>query len=363
MTTFPTLTARPNGRHTHKANGLATEAQCPYCGHPISRKEFEKIRARIEAEERARIADVEKALKDRFAAETAKAETQAKAAIEKAGKDAMKFAEAKIKAVAASHDAVVAARLEAQRIRLESKTAETIVAERTKMFAEKAALEHQLADMQRRLQAKTAHQLGEPAEVDLFDALTAAFPEDRIWRVVKGQPGPDVVVEVIHNGAAVGKIVLDSKNHKSWQNKFTSKLRADQLIEGADFAILSSSVFPAGAQQLHLQDNVIVATPARVPVLVHLLRRQIVDNHRLKLTAAARDEKAEKLLGYIISPGCTDLFDRIVKLTADMADLDLKETSAHQTVWKKRGELIRGVQVIHDEFSTAVSAIIAGEMS
>src|SRR5213079_2880233 len=98
----------------------------------------------------------------------------------------------------------------------------------------------------------TAFQLGEPAERDLFAALETAFPDDRLWRVVKGQPGPDVVVEVIHNGEPVGKIILDSKNHARWSNKFTAKLRADQLAEGADFAILSASVFPAGAQQLHI---------------------------------------------------------------------------------------------------------------
>lgn len=362
MTTLEIPTRRPNGHDPHRSTGNA-EAQCPYCGQPISRKEFKEIQARIEGEERTRIADVEKALKAQFAAEKARADAQAKAAIDKAGKDAMKFAEQKIKAVSASHDAVVAARLEAQRIRLENKTAETLVTERTKMFAEKAALEQQLADMQRRLQAKTAHQLGEPAEVDLFDALTAAFPDDRISRVVKGQRGPDVIVEVMHGGAAVGSIVLDSKNHKAWQNKFTAKLRADQLAEGAEFAILSTSVFPAGEAQMCLRDNVIVASPQRVPVLVHLLRRQIVENDRLKLTTAARDEKADKLLDYITSPGCTDLFDRIVKLTVDMVDLDRAETTAHQKTWGKRADLIRGVQALHDEFSSAVSAIIAGEPS
>ena len=130
--TTETNTRHTNGQETHAAHAGgagAAVAQCPYCGQPISRKEFKEIQARIEGEERARIADVEKALKDRFAAEKAKAEAQAKAAIEKAGKDAMKFAEAKIKAVAASHDAVVAARLEAQRIRLENKSAEARVAE------------------------------------------------------------------------------------------------------------------------------------------------------------------------------------------------------------------------------------------
>jgi hypothetical protein len=361
MTNLDNVNDRPNGHDANRRTDNA-KAQCPYCGQPISRKEFREIQARIQTEERTRIADVEKMLKDRFASEKAKTEAQGKAAIEKAQKDAMKFAEAKIKAVAASHDAVVAARLEAQRIRLENKTAEAIVTERTKMFAEKAALEQQLADMQRRLQAKTAHQIGEPAEVDLFDALVAAFPDDRISRVVKGQKGPDVIVEVVHGGDVVGKIVLDSKAHARWSNRFTAKLHEDCIREGGSFSILSTSVFPAGAQHLHIQDNVIVATPARVPVLVHLLRRQIIENHRLRLTTAARDEKAERLLTYIVSPGCTDLLDKIAKLTADMATLDATETAAHQKTWTRRADLIRGVQAVHNEFSSAVSAIIGGEL-
>jgi hypothetical protein len=36
-----------------------SEATCPYCGQPISRKEFREIQVRIEIEERARIGKVE----------------------------------------------------------------------------------------------------------------------------------------------------------------------------------------------------------------------------------------------------------------------------------------------------------------
>ena len=107
----------------------------------------------------------------------------------------------------------------------------------------------------------------------------------------------------------------------------------------------------------------IVADPARVVVLAHLLRRQILENHRLKLSTEARDEKGERLLAYISSPTCTDLLDRIVNLTGDMTCLDRLETAAHQKTWSKRTDLIRSLQTIHEEFSTTVSAIISGESS
>jgi uncharacterized Zn finger protein (UPF0148 family) len=101
--TIETITTRPAG-HTHKPTGGVDETSCPYCGQPISRKEFREIQARIEGEERARIAKVEQALKDRFGREKAQAEAKMKAEIEKAKKDATKAA-----------DTVIAARLKAQR--------------------------------------------------------------------------------------------------------------------------------------------------------------------------------------------------------------------------------------------------------
>jgi hypothetical protein len=356
MTTLESVNARAAG-HIHSS--ISTdETCCPYCGRPISRKEFKEIQTRIEDEERARISKMEQALKDKFARETAQAEAKKKAEIEKAQKEAAKVADTKMKLLIANQDAVIAARLKTQREAAEKKLAEAVSAERTKMFGEKLKLEEQLQDMQRRLQRKTAHELGEPAEVDLYEALAAALPDDRISRVAKGVKGPDVIVEVVHNGAVVGSIVLDSKNHARWLHAFTRKLRADQLAGGADFAILSSSVFPAGAQQLHIQDGVIVANPARVVMLVHLLRRQVIQNHVLKLGSEARNEKADKLYSFIISPACTDLLDRIVKLTEDMAALDFKEASVHETTWKKRADLIRGVQASHDEFSATMSRII-----
>lgn len=175
---------------------------------------------------------------------------------------------------------------------------------------------------------------------------------------MKGQKEPDIILEIVNNGAVIGSIAIDSKNHARWQNSFTRKLRADQLAEGADFAILSSNVFPSGAQQLHIQDGVIVASPGRVPVLVHLLKRQILQSHSLKLGSEGRNEKATRLLDFIVSPACTDLLDRNVKLTEELAAVDVKEASSHKATWRKRAELIRGIRSIHDSFAENIDRII-----
>ena len=103
------------GPHVDEADLHADAAQCPYCGAPLSRKEFEEIRGRIEAEERARAAKVEQALKDRFARERQQAEVKAKVAVEQAKKEAVQLAERQIKTLKANQEAVIAARLKTQR--------------------------------------------------------------------------------------------------------------------------------------------------------------------------------------------------------------------------------------------------------
>src|SRR4051794_15357233 len=78
---------RQNGHDSDHRVGLA-DAQCPYCGQPVSRRAFREIKARIEAEERVRIAKVEQTLKARFVRERQDTAVAAQQAIEKAKKDA-----------------------------------------------------------------------------------------------------------------------------------------------------------------------------------------------------------------------------------------------------------------------------------
>jgi hypothetical protein len=312
----------------------ADETQCPYCGQPISRKQYREIRAQIEAQETARIAKVEQTLKDRFAEQ--------------------------VKLLKASQDTSIKRRLEAQRQTLEKAKAEAVATERTKAYAERMRLDTQLQDLQRKLQRKTANELGDEGEVDLFEALRREFPHDTVTRVAKGVLGPDIIHRVVHNGAVIGTIVVDSKNTSRFLPRFVTKLRADQHREQADQAIISTTAFPPGARQLKVIDNVIVAAPAWVAVVMHLLRRHIVQMHVLRVGNEARQEKAEALHQFIVSPAGIALLDRIVRLTDDLTRLDARETTAHQKVWRERANLIAAIRDAKDRFSDTIDGIIGG---
>lgn len=331
--------------HDRGHDGESVET-CPLCGSALTGARYRAAMARLERVEKERMAAQEAALKTEFAEQqrqmAAKAAAETAAQVEKARKEASKVAAAALAPKVA--EAV----------------AQAVQTERTKVYGEKLALEQQLEDMKRKLQRKSAHDIGEPAEVDLHAALTAAFPEDRISRVAKGVRGPDVIVEVVYQSVVAGKIILDSKDHKAWQNKFASKLRDDQIAANADFAILSTTVFPAGKQHIHVQDNVIVASPARVPVLVELLRRLVIQNHLLKLSIEARSEKADAVFDFITSAACSDLFERVAKLTSEMDAIDRAEIAGHEKVWSRRADLNRAIRSAYEEFAGTVQRIIGG---
>jgi hypothetical protein len=69
--------------------------------------------------------------------------------------------------------------LQAQRTTLEKSKSTAVKAEREKYFREKLRLEEQLQEMQRRLQKKTANELGDEGELDVYEELRRAFSNDR----------------------------------------------------------------------------------------------------------------------------------------------------------------------------------------
>lgn len=87
---------------------------------------------------------------------------------------------------------------------------------------------------------------------------------------------------------------------------------------------------------------------------------KIIENHPFKFGSEARDEKAARLLDFVMSPVCIDLLDCIMKLTDELVALDHKETEVHAATWKKRGELIRAVRDQRDQIADAFSRITHG---
>lgn len=250
------------------------------------------------------------------------------------------------------------ARLAEQREALEKSGQATLNEERSKAFKEKQKLEDAVQDLQRQLQKKSTEELGEGAEVDLYEVLKAEFPDDKIARVPKGTAGADIIHDVQHNGMVCGRIVYDSKNREAWRTEYVAKLRIDQIAAKADHAVLSTHVFPAGAKQLHVIDGVLLVNPARALMMAIVLRKHIVQVHALRVSNDERAHKTEELYAFITSERCGQYLDDIDVKSEDMLEIDVKEKRAHEATWKKRGELIRAVQRSRSQLCDEIERII-----
>lgn len=225
---------------------------------------------------------------------------------------------------------------------------------------EKEAYLKKIQELQRKVEAKTSNALGDGAEIDVFEEIKGTFERrgDKVKRVPKGHPGPDVIHEVMNKGAACGKIVIDSKNRQSWQNAYTKKLHEDMLAAKADYAILATTVFPRGQRELCIRDNVIVVCPARVLDVVRILRQGLVRIHQQNLSNEQRAEKKNKLYDYVSSVQYRQKFDEANKLTQDLLDIEAKETEAHRKVWENRGITLKKVQRVLANVDDEITAII-----
>ena len=300
-----------------------------------------EAKAQAEAAAMASLADVQGRLAQ---AEQARAEAAGQVAALKAGQQA-----AVEKRVAEIEETLLRQKEDLQR---EKETA--VLAEKAKVLK----LTSELADLQRKLEGKSAHELGEGSEIDLFEQLRAAFEGDRIQRVPKGVNGADVIHEVVHKGRTCGKIVYDAKNRDAWQNGFAVKLNADKLAQGADHAILSSNKFPRDKREIHLQDGVIVAAPARVLAVVEILRDQLIRLNEARVSNEQRDGKTEELYAFITSEHCKLLIGQVEAQAGKMLDLDSKEQEAHRRLWDQRKKLIHAVQKARGDLSFEIDRII-----
>ena len=356
--------------HTHAAG-----ERCPMCEQPIGQDIAQRIEKRQREQYEAALAkaktEAEVATQQKIAVARAEieraaqasslaklADIQARLAQEQQARTA---AAEQIAALKAEQQAAIEKRvaeiqegIQRQKEDLQREKDAAILAEKAKVLK----LTTDLQDMQRKLEGKTANELGEGSEIDLFEELRSAFEDDRIQRVPKGVNGADVIHEVMHNGKVCGKIIYDAKNRDAWQNGFATKLKADKLAQGADFAILSSNKFPKDKAHVHNQDGVIVANPARVIALVEILRDQLVRMLELRVSNEARGSKMEDLYAFVTSEHCRQLIEQVEAQAGKMIELDTKEQEAHRRLWDQRKKLINSVQKARGDLSFEIDRII-----
>ena len=261
-------------------------------------------------------------------------------------------------ALKANQDKVISESVQDARDALEKAHANELGTERAKRFAETQKLRDQLGDVTRRLEKKTAEELGEGAEINLFETLKAEFDSDRIERIGKGESGADIIHTVMHNDRECGRIIYDSKNTSKWYHDYVRKLVQDRTAAKAEHAILCTLKFPGDTRQLELRDGVIIVNPARVVALVQIIRKHIIQVHRLRLSRSEREKKMAALYDFITSERCGHLLVRFESHSEALLKLQEKEIKAHEAHWRQEGLHLRSIQKVKAELESEIDQII-----
>lgn len=352
--------------------------QCPLCGTELSTVKFREIQATLRQQEERNAADLRRKIELEYKLDFArqkealekKVRQEADARVKQLSLErdqaAKKLAQAEAsvaavrKQVAEEADKLRLNELAQQRRVLESDKASALQKQRAEFARKEESLQKKFQEVERKLQNKTANELGDGAEIDLLEELREQFSTDKITRVPKGQSGADIVHEVLYKGTSCGKIVIDSKNRQGWQDSYVTKLRQDQVEEGADQAILATSVFPSRKKEMCIESKVIVVSPGRVVYVVELLRDAMVTMHIRGLSNKERATKMSKLYTLITSEAYRRKFAEAGTLADEMLELDVQEKKSHDTVWRKRGALSKRIQNVLREVETDVSAVVEG---
>lgn len=96
------------------------------------------------------------------------------------------------------------------------------------------------------INAKTKSEIkGEVQEELIQDYLKKRFPEDNIEEVKKGARGPDCILTINYKGKKnIGKIYIESKDTKIWNEEWVTKLFNDMQTQGASNGIIISTSVP-----------------------------------------------------------------------------------------------------------------------
>jgi hypothetical protein len=327
---------------------LTPVERCPWCGSRITHAKFVQIQDDIRKDEQRKLAAAEKQIHERLAKEILA--QQQKLDAERA--KILKQLEI------AKQEAEKLRRKEIAEVRqiLQKDRDAALLKKEAEFARERDALQKKISDMSRRVRG-AGGEVAEGGELDLYDALRDAFPEDQVSRT-KGKAGGNLIHDVRYKGKSAGKILIDCRPRAAWQHAFVTKLRQDQSEVGAEQAILATPIFPSGKKELFVDSGVIVVAPARVPAMVDVLRKALIAMCVAKMSDAERTDKLSRLFKFMTSAAFKRKLAEASDLASEALQIDVDEKRAHDNVWKKRGTVLSRIKHVLREIDTDVSAIV-----
>jgi hypothetical protein len=224
-------------------------------------------------------------------------------------------------------------------------------------------LRGQISDLERRAQQGSQQLQGDVAELSLENILHVNFPVDQIEPVPQGIRGADILQKVRSvTGQECGILIWESKNTKSWNETWLSKLKDDQRSIRAEIAVLVSAALPPNITHFGNMEGVWVTDVRYAVGLAAVLREGLIQISTTRRAAEGKNEKMEMLYGYLSGSDFKQRVEAIVESFVTMhSDLE-REKRAMETAWSKREKqiqrVIRNVAGMYGDMQGIIGAIL-----
>ncbi len=198
-----------------------------------------------------------------------------------------------------------------------------------------------IEEMKRKAEQGSMQMQGEVQELALKDLLRQQFPFDRIDEVPKGVRGADVIQTVVDSmQRECGKIIFESKRTKAFSQDWIGKLKADQIEQGADIAVIVTEVMPNDLDRFGEKQGVWICDFHEAKSLTFVLREMLLRTQSERAAHENKGDKMDMLYRYLTSVEFKQRVEAIVEGFSELrSELD-REQQAMRRIWKTREKQI-----------------------
>jgi hypothetical protein len=207
---------------------------------------------------------------------------------------------------------------------------------------------------------------GEIGEINLFESLSKAFPNDIFTRSLRGASSADIIQQIRKpNGKLIeSKIIYDNKNVIALKPQDIENIKKYIEIHNTDQAIIVTQSLPKTVVKngyFGHKDGILLVHPDIVVEVAALIRRALVKMSNLSTSLQQRETKETKLYDYIRSSEFSNEVQKIYQIYNEMCRYQDKEEKSHNTLWKERKELYESFKRIYIKISSGIDSIVEDE--
>ena len=160
-----------------------------------------------------------------------------------------------------------------------------------------------LTDEQRRKLNQGSVQLqGEAQEEAIEEWIKSSFPTDEVIEIKKGANGADCIQIINDKGVdECGSIYYESKNTKTFNDKWIQKFKIDMQEKKADIGVIISKTLPSEMKRMGLYKGIYVCTYEEFKGLCFFLRDFIIQFYKQQITTNNKGDKKEMLYSFVTS--------------------------------------------------------------